>query len=469
MTGLRVILPYILSILFVFNVSMGSESDDSIVRPFIATNNWQVISEGQAVPRGLHVRINLQTGLKEAKLLDGTDGAENANQYNSQTDGEQFVASNNPSALLEVPIKTNSDNENAKPEIKFDHSELKLALKKIKNDAKEGTPSVKRTYEQIKKELAEMQHSVKSEYEIVQDLIAEYKATKEDLTKTDILLDLEYYVHQYDNALDFVKMDGFKIVVLPSLNSTNSGLRSAAAFLMGSACQSNQQVQISALEAGSIPLLIRLVAQDPSMQVRSRALYALSSIIRHFPVAQKTFFEGGGVSAFSQLFQIESNDFKKLQLKVVTLLSDIITEKSTLAQYIHEQGDQQSLTGLSAEDALERKNYETKLSQYNSFAAEKVVVEQGFCNLIPRLLTQIKADDDDHDTIEKIVQALLQLSEHCQQDFFPVRPIILHLKSRYWNLSVEEKQVENQESELYFTKLYNMCEKLHSSLHREEL
>ena len=81
------------------------------------------------------------------------------------------------------------------------------------------------------------------------------------------------------------------------------------------------------------------------MQVRSRALYALSSIIRHFPVAQKTFFEGGGVSAFSQLFQIESNDFKKLQLKVVTLLSDIITEKSTLAQYIHEQGDQQSLTG----------------------------------------------------------------------------------------------------------------------------
>ena len=94
------------------------------------------------------------------------------------------------------------------------------------------------------------------------------------------------------------------------------------------------------------------------------------------------------------------------------------------------------MKGLSAEDALERKNYETKLSQYNSFAAEKVVVEQGFCNLIPRLLTQIKADDDDHDTVEKIVQALLPLSEHCQQDFFPVRPIILHLKSRLVNINI---------------------------------
>ena len=37
---------------------------------FVATNEWQVIKEGQIVPSGLHYRMNLATGVKEAKLLE---------------------------------------------------------------------------------------------------------------------------------------------------------------------------------------------------------------------------------------------------------------------------------------------------------------------------------------------------------------------------------------------------------------
>ena len=45
--------------------------DDSAERSeFVATNEWQVIKEGQIVPSGLHYRINLETGVKEAKLLE---------------------------------------------------------------------------------------------------------------------------------------------------------------------------------------------------------------------------------------------------------------------------------------------------------------------------------------------------------------------------------------------------------------
>jgi nucleotide exchange factor SIL1 len=36
---------------------------------FVATNEWQDILEGQKVPAGLHYRMNLATGKKEAKLL----------------------------------------------------------------------------------------------------------------------------------------------------------------------------------------------------------------------------------------------------------------------------------------------------------------------------------------------------------------------------------------------------------------
>lgn len=38
--------------------------------PFVPTREWQPIKPGQVVPRGIHMRLNLQTGEREGKLLD---------------------------------------------------------------------------------------------------------------------------------------------------------------------------------------------------------------------------------------------------------------------------------------------------------------------------------------------------------------------------------------------------------------
>ena len=38
-------------------------------RIFEPTNDWQVVHEDQEIPRGLHVRLNITTGLKEARLM----------------------------------------------------------------------------------------------------------------------------------------------------------------------------------------------------------------------------------------------------------------------------------------------------------------------------------------------------------------------------------------------------------------
>ena len=48
----------------------GEEEEEDAMPVFVATHEWQVVQEGQPIPPGLHVRMNLQTGLKEAKLLD---------------------------------------------------------------------------------------------------------------------------------------------------------------------------------------------------------------------------------------------------------------------------------------------------------------------------------------------------------------------------------------------------------------
>jgi nucleotide exchange factor SIL1 len=57
------------SILVVLTVGRSQEEGDV----FQAGHDWKDIREGQKVPAGLHYRMNLQTGRKEAKLLSDED------------------------------------------------------------------------------------------------------------------------------------------------------------------------------------------------------------------------------------------------------------------------------------------------------------------------------------------------------------------------------------------------------------
>ena len=178
-----------------------------------------LLIQGQGIPRGLHVRIDMQTGLKEAKLLE---------EENDETTPKTS------SALISTDAVEGEEEVKAE----LNHSEIKEALKKIKNDAKdtvsEGKPGESfRTYDQIKEEMKQVEQSIKTEYEIVKELVSKYKSLEDDSERQYILNDLEFYVHQYDNAQDFVKMGGFRDVVLPALNSTSKDLRSSAAFLLG--------------------------------------------------------------------------------------------------------------------------------------------------------------------------------------------------------------------------------------------
>ena len=62
---------FIIISIYCFTLDVAHTGDE-----FIATNEWQEIKPGQSIPKGLHVRINMATGLKEAKLLDPEDNSE---------------------------------------------------------------------------------------------------------------------------------------------------------------------------------------------------------------------------------------------------------------------------------------------------------------------------------------------------------------------------------------------------------
>lgn len=44
---------------------------------FEATSEWQPVGADQAIPPGCHVRVNMQTGEREARLLSKDEPSEN--------------------------------------------------------------------------------------------------------------------------------------------------------------------------------------------------------------------------------------------------------------------------------------------------------------------------------------------------------------------------------------------------------
>ena len=84
--------------------------------------------------------------------------------------------------------------------------------------------------------------------ENIKSLMALYdNSTVED--KLNILEDLDFLLHQIDNARDFVSLGGLNKVILPALESLeiSEEIVAKAAILVGSASQGNHEVQVSYL------------------------------------------------------------------------------------------------------------------------------------------------------------------------------------------------------------------------------
>lgn len=395
---------------------------------FIPTNEWQEVLNGQAVPTGLHVRINLETGKKEAKVM-----------------------------------------EEETSDMKVNHEALKEALKNVKADFdpekhNQFDPSKFRTMDEIKYELQDVNLAVESDTQVMKRLIEEFKESNEE-GKADIVENLEYYVHQYDNALDFLKLDGFQRIILPSLNSTNSNLRAMTCFLMGGAAQSNPQFQIAALESGFVDTFLRLASLDPEPKVATKAFFALSALMRNFPEAQNTFLRLGGLGVLIKVFNHQEKSYDKMKIKILTLIHDLVVEREI------------SSTSLD-------KISEARKKQYDLFNLEQQVKEAGWCQvlnsvlILPKNDRQAKRDDilstvseefslrAEHDTVEKILSAMVKMVPTCKSilaNNSELKFKLSFLDSQYSILSDKER-AEN-DSDNFFSSILNMVKVIRAGIY----
>ncbi|XP_068710184.1 nucleotide exchange factor SIL1-like [Montipora foliosa] len=357
------------------------EEDLTIFEP---TADWQTIQPGQGIPPGLHVRMNLQTGKKEAKLMDGDDGS----KYQSNKDTKQKFITIDKSVISKQHLK-----EALKDFRDKFHSDSPSGGGSEELESKLEASQQFRSIDEIRKELEEVDLFVKKDIEIITHLVKTLNSSSSNLSEKEHALDeLEYYVHQIDNARDLHSIGGLALVV-KLMNSTEPSLASRATYVLGSAAQSNPQVQQAALKQEALPLLLRLLSKHEPMAVRKKAMYALSSLIRLFPVGQKEFLKFNGLDIFKRLFEEPGNE--PLLIKAITLMTDILTEQIEHVRVRLEKQGQDVSGDISGRVPL-----------------LKMMVEKGWCQLIPGLL-----HTTENDTREKVLQALHVMVAGCKSEF----------------------------------------------------
>ncbi|KFQ25995.1 Nucleotide exchange factor SIL1, partial [Merops nubicus] len=146
----------------------------------------------QAVPAGSHVRLNLQTGEREAKLPDSGSGKSEAREERRRKRlGKVDVDSNSfTSQELKKALAKMKESEKAERKVRKESS---LFLKQCALQVRKKF----RPIEQLKEEFEKLNVKMETDYEIMVKLISKFNSSASTLDeKVAALYDLEYYVHQ---------------------------------------------------------------------------------------------------------------------------------------------------------------------------------------------------------------------------------------------------------------------------------
>jgi len=136
---------------------------------------------------------------------------------------------------------------------------------------------------------------------------------------------LQEQVEDIDNARDFNTIGGFPVVLRALAEDGAPRLQAAAAWVAGTAVQNNRELQLALVAQGLLPALLRLVGAHAVPEVRAKALYAASGLLRACPEAQAQFTVHDGLAA---LLGALTDPSPKLVRKALVLLTDLLLESS---------------------------------------------------------------------------------------------------------------------------------------------
>jgi len=165
------------------------------------------------------------------------------------------------------------------------------------------------------------------------DCISDPKETVE--SKVIALDNLELLIEGIDNAMNLENMNLWPAIIA-QLSNKEVEIRKGTAWVCGTAVQNNPKSQVAFLNNNGLePLLSLLRNPSENKEVRAKAQYALSGLIKHCPEAIEQFRNKGGFDVLAEIVK-NAEDSSTLR-KTIFLYNSLMLENAALAKLLVDQ------------------------------------------------------------------------------------------------------------------------------------
>lgn len=280
---------------------------------------------GQRVPQGLHYRINLQSGFKEAKLLEEENEKTSVLAVESEKDDE----------TSRQEIKTDVDfGEMEAARLRLEDALKNIPADKFEDETEERWKEISKkfkSYKEIKEDLKYLELNMKSEAELMKELVDKFlKITGNDESsradKMTILEDIEYLSHSIDNSMIFISLGGLESIVVPNLNQTNVEILVKTLKVLGVLLQNNNEAKTYVIEKTNIDnYLINILSKSINSNQLSATLFAYGSLMRNNRKISAELFKKGLTVLIEIIVNEKAEVSLSLKTKALVLVDDLLS------------------------------------------------------------------------------------------------------------------------------------------------
>ncbi|KAL3642485.1 hypothetical protein CASFOL_013300 [Castilleja foliolosa] len=150
-----------------------------------------------------------------------------------------------------------------------------------------------------------------------EDVLESQGVTHQDIE--DMLDELQEHVECIDMANDLHAIGGL-VPLLDYLRSPNANIRAKAAEVVSTIVENNPKSQQLVMEVNDLEPLLSNFASDPDVVVRTKALGAISSLIRHNKPGVAAFRLANGYAALKDALCSENSRFQRKALNLIHIL-----------------------------------------------------------------------------------------------------------------------------------------------------
>ncbi|KAM0046984.1 putative armadillo-like helical, nucleotide exchange factor Fes1, TOG domain-containing protein [Helianthus debilis subsp. tardiflorus] len=248
-------------------------------------------------------------------------------------------------------------------------------------------------------------------------VLEEQGVTATDLE--DMLDELQEHVESIDMANDLHSIGGLT-PLLKYLKNSHANIRAKSAEVVSTIVQNNPKSQQLVMDANGMEPLLSNFTSDDDVTVRTKALGAISSLIRHNKPGIAAFRLANGYAALKDALSSESVRFQR---KALNLIEYLIQENPNDCHVITELGFSRIMTRLATSEDAE--------------------VREGALRGLYELIKDkpVKTDDMAHEDNERLKQALQErinvISLMSSEDLAAIRDE-RHLVDSLWTAHYNE-------------------------------